>query len=254
MNLTNINYDRFTYLLSCEYDCRQEDLINGANILTEARLSDYRRHYSDEKPFFQMVTGGLNAVITADKCVHPFLNEFIAEKQGHTLFEQPELFRLEKELNRFGQTLTASRHMFLSSRVIVPKEKFEIKWFFGEDIHQFYDGRFPNALCSRFYEERPDTIAVCAYDGENIMGMAGCSDDAQGIRQIGIDVFPQYRSKGVGTYLVTLLKNRIAKDGDTAFYTTTLSNYHSWNIALNSGFRPAFVEINSVPIEERTSV
>ncbi|MBQ8826346.1 MAG: GNAT family N-acetyltransferase [Oscillospiraceae bacterium] len=252
MNLSNMNFDRFTYLLSYEYGCRQEDFINGENILTEARLADYRRHYSDEKPFFQMVTSGSNAVITADRGLHPFLREFMAERKGHTLFEQPELFRLERELNLFGQTLTASRHIFLSSKVIMPKDKLEVKWFFGKDIHQFYDGRFPNALCDRFHEDRPDTIAVCAYDGDKIMGMAGCSDDAHGIRQIGIDVFPEYRSKGVGTHLVTLLKNRIARDGDVAFYTTSLSNYHSWNIALNSGFRPAFVEINSVPIKERT--
>lgn len=54
---------------------------------------------------------------------------------------------------------------------------------------------------------------------------------------------PEYRSKGVGAYLVTLLKNAIEQQRDIPFYGTDIANYHSWNIALNSGFRPAWVEI-----------
>ena len=90
---------------------------------------------------------------------------------------------------------------------------------------------------------------MCAYDGESIMGMAGCSEDAPGWLQIGIDVLPEYRSKGVATYLVTLLKNKILEEGHIPFYGTSLSNYHSWNIALNCGFRPVWVEIGAEKIK-----
>ena len=119
--------------------------------------------------------------------------------------------------------------------------------FFSRDIiRPFYgDPRFPNAICAEYTAARPDRIVVCAYDGERLMGMAGCSEDALGWQQIGIDVMPEYRSRGVGTYLVTLLKNKILERGDIPFYGTSLSNYHSWNVALGSGFRPMWVEIGS---------
>lgn len=81
------------------------------------------------------------------------------------------------------------------------------------------------------------------------MGMAGCSEDAPHWQQIGIDVMPQYRSRGVGTYLVTLLKNRIAERGDIPFYGTAAANLHSQNIALNCGFKPAWVEIGAKPLQ-----
>lgn len=77
------------------------------------------------------------------------------------------------------------------------------------------------------------------------MGMAGCSEDAPHFMQIGIDVMEEYRSMGVGTYLVTLLKDKIAAQGDIPFYGTSVSNYHSWNIAINCGFKPAWVEIGA---------
>ena len=86
---------------------------------------------------------------------------------------------------------------------------------------------------------------MCAYDGDDIMGMAGSSEDAPGWQQIGIDILPEYRSRGVGTYLVSLLKQEIINRGDIPFYGTSVSNYHSWNIAINCGFRPAWVEIGA---------
>ena len=97
---------------------------------------------------------------------------------------------------------------------------------------------------------RPDRMAVAAMDGDTVMGMAGCSEDAPHWQQIGIDVLPAYRSRGIGSCLVTLLKNRIIETGDIPFYGTAAANVPSQNIAYNSGFRPAWVETEAVRIEE----
>lgn len=233
-------------LLSLEYNCSPSAFDSDENVITIPEIHAGRRVYSPEKYFFHMVTTGRGAVITAHECLHPFLREFINDRAGHWLFEQDNLTALERELNKFGYTLTASHHMFLSAQDAVPRGEFSVRWFFGEDILQFYgDVRLPNALCPEFQPQRPDRILVGAYDGEKLMGMAGCSEDAPHWMQIGIDVLPEYRSRGVGTYLVSLLKNKILENGDIPFYGTSLSNYHSWNIALNCGFRPAWVEIGA---------
>lgn len=233
--------------LSIDFNCAPEDFLKTENILTESAANEGRRFYSEEKFFFQMVTLGGNAIISADKRLHPFLRDYMDNAVGHWLFEQPRMIVLEKELNNFGFTLALSHHMFLPQREVKPAHNYPTKWFYGrEQIEQFYgDKRFPNAICESYCPKRPDIIAVCAYDGGNIMGMAGCSEDAPHWQQIGIDVMPEYRSAGVGTFLVTLLKNEILRRGDIPFYGTSLSNYHSWNIALNSGFKPAWVEIEA---------
>ena len=41
------------------------------------------------------------------------------------------------------------------------------------------------------------------------------------------------------------LKNEIIKRGDIPFYGTSVSNYHSRNIALNCGFKPMWVELGA---------
>ena len=69
-------------------------------------------------------------------------------------------------------------------------------------------------------------------------------------QQIGIDVLPRYRSRGIGTYLVTLLKNRIIEMGDIPFYGTAAANIQSQNIAVKAGFKHAWVETEAVKDEE----
>ena len=242
-------FKKLTELLAIEFNCQPDDFLKSENVLTMSMLNEGRRKYSPEKYFFHMATTGGNAVVTADECLHDFFREYISDKQGHWLFEAPNLLPIERELNKHGYILTQSHHMFLPCRDVVPQKSFPVKWFYDEEIHGFYgDKRFPNAICDKFLPERPDRIVVCAYDGDKIMGMAGCSEDAPNWQQIGIDVMPEYRSKGVGTYLVTLLKNKIREQGNIPFYGTSLSNYHSWNIALNSGFKPAWVEIGAKPV------
>ncbi len=254
-------------LLATEYNCKPGDFLRRDNVLTTTALHEGRRQYSSEPYFFHMATLGGNAVITAEECLHPFLQEFMKERPGHWLFELPNLLPLERELNRFGYTLTQTYHMFLptdgknNSETSQRSEELQhcedrkhpwtLRWFTGDEIKPFYgDSRFPNAICPEFRPERPDRMVVCAYDGETIAGMAGCSEDAPGWMQIGIDVMPDYRSRGIGTLLVKLLKEKISEQGNIPFYGTSLSNYHSWKIALNSGFRPAWVEIGASKIEQ----
>lgn len=75
------------------------------------------------------------------------------------------------------------------------------------------------------------------------MGMAGCSEDAPHWLQIGVDVIPEYRGRGVGAFIVNSLKNEVLRRGDIPFYGTAAANIHSQNIAIKCGFKPVFTEI-----------
>ncbi|MGN1340150.1 MAG: hypothetical protein ACI4WS_07645 [Oscillospiraceae bacterium] len=97
-------------LLALEFNCSAEDFLRTENVLTEPALHEGRRNYSPEKYFFHMVTTGGNAVITAEKCLHSFLLDFMKDRTGHFLFEIPNLLPLEAELNKFGYTLTQTYH------------------------------------------------------------------------------------------------------------------------------------------------
>ena len=153
---------RLYELLALEYNCSASAFTGAENILTESVLREGRRMYGSSAPFFSMVTTGRNAVITADPGLHPFLAEFIREKQGHWLFELPNLLPLEKELNGRGFTLSQSFHMFLPKLRVEPRTDFTVKWYGEEALRCFYgDPRFSNAFCES--PRRPDRLAVAAF-------------------------------------------------------------------------------------------
>ena len=240
----NEYYEKLLKQLAIELNCRPLDLTAEVNIITAPAMNEGRRSYSPGMPFLQMATCGANTVIMADDCLHEFLREFIKDIEGHHLFEFDNLTKLNEELKQYGYQMNPTHHMFLPCMDVTIEERFKVKWLYDDEIVPFYgDSRFPNAIA---YPEpcpvRPDRIAVIALDGNTIMGMAGCSEDAPHWQQIGIDVLPEYRSKGIGTYLVTLLKNKIIEMGDVPFYGTASANVRSQNIAVNSGFKPAWVE------------
>ena len=64
-----------------------------------------------------------------------------------------------------------------------------------------------------------------------------------GTQEIGIDVLPEYKHKGIAVYLVSMLKERILDMGKVPFYGTSESHSNSLNVAIRSGFMPAFTEV-----------
>jgi GNAT superfamily N-acetyltransferase len=95
-----------------------------------------------------------------------------------------------------------------------------------------------------------DVLAVGAYDGNRLIGLAGCSADYETMWQIGIDVLPPYRRQGIASALTSRLALEIIDRGKVPFYCTAWSNLGSVRNAIKSGFRPAWVEMTARPIEE----
>ncbi|MCL2092829.1 MAG: GNAT family N-acetyltransferase [Treponema sp.] len=241
----------FKTQLAKEYNCRPGDFDTPHNLVTLQRNHPERRHYTEGAFFFQMATFGNGAVITSDEAMHGWLREYIDQKTGHWLFEHPHLMAIEKKLEEFGKKLFQSHHMFIPpggpGEAFIPHGGTTLKWFEGQEIHQFYgDKRFRNALCDRYRSERPDILALAAYDGEEISAMAGCSADTPDLWQIGIDVIETYRGQGLGAFLVGLMTREILTRGKIPFYGTSLSNIPSWRIALSCGYLPAWVEIATI--------
>lgn len=233
--------------LALELNCRADDFDRDCNVITRACLPEGRRMFSDDPFFLQMATFGGNAVISADERILPWLTEWAKDKQGFRLFEQDSYYELECELRKYGFSMAPTHYMFLPGVGISDAEpQFEIRWLEQKDVHPFYGKKeFPNALCDIFRPERPDVLAIVALDGDMIMGMAGCSADSPSMWQIGIDVLPEYRGRGVGKGLVTLLKNEAIRRGAIPYYGTSLSNMASWKVALGSGFVPTWIETES---------
>ena len=74
--------------------------------------------------------------------------------------------------------------------------------------------------------------------------------DFDSMWQIGIDVLPEYRQKGIASALTSRLVVETLARGKVPFYCCAWSNIKSARNAIKSGFRPAWVEMTVKPANE----
>lgn len=67
--------------------------------------------------------------------------------------------------------------------------------------------------------------------------------------QIGIDVLPAYRQKGIAAALVSRLARETFLRGKIPFYCAAWSNIPSKKTAVRCGFFPAWVQLTAKAIE-----
>ena len=84
--------------------------------------------------------------------------------------------------------------------------------------------------------------------------MAGASADSDTMWQIGINVEPGARRRGLATVLVSLLKDEILDRGILPYYGTAMSHIGSLRVAVGSGFIPAWATSTVLLITALTSV
>ena len=118
---------------------------------------------------------------------------------------------------------------------------YELKILTKEDFAGLYLPQWSNALCKD--RASLDVLGVGAYDGENLIGFAGCSADCDAMWQIGVDVLPEYRRQGIASAVTSRLAVEILNRGKAPFYCAAWSNVKSVRNAIRCGFRPAWVEL-----------
>jgi len=74
-----------------------------------------------------------------------------------------------------------------------------------------------------------------------IIGMAGASSDCAKMWQVGMDVIPEYRNRGLAVYLVNWLALEILNRGYVPYYGTSHSNIASQRVAHRAGYYPAWI-------------
>lgn len=195
--------------------------------------------------FFKAICFREKVIMNASQEIIPWCEEKLVKRDPAWFFEYPRLRMIDEKLKEYGQEIADVHQYYLPNPDMIRIENdINIKWYESEGILQFKgDSRFDEAFA--FDESCPDMLGVAAMDGNNIMGMAGASADSKTMWQIGINVMPEYCSRGIGAKLVALLTSEVLKREKVPFYGTCQSHFSSQNTALNAGYFPAWVELYS---------
>ena len=150
---------------------------------------------------------------------------------------------LNEHLAPLGQTVCFMAEYYLPDLNRLEKLPcgYDIRILEKDELGSLYLPEWPNALCAD--RKQFDVLAAGAYDGDKLIGLAGCSADAEKMWQIGVDVLPEYRRKGIASAITSDLAVEILERGKVPFYCSAWSNIRSVRNAVRSGLVPAWAEM-----------
>lgn len=235
-----------------DLNCGPEDFFCGAPKIVYSQPHPKARKYL-KLPFdCNLVFYGGNIVASVNDKTEPLVRAYLEKHAPHPYrcYDTPEIHELGEAVAPLGLWTRHMAEYFLPD-VTVLRElpcAYPMKVLEAKDFSELYLPEWSNALC----EDRKhlDVLGVGAYDSDRLIGLAGCSADCESMWQIGIDVLPEYRRKGVAAALTSRLALEILSRGKVPFYCAAWSNIASVRNAIHSGFRPAWVELTVKPVSE----
>ncbi len=225
--------------------CSPEDFLSGENKVVISGTHPKARKYLQLPFFCDLTSYGNNIVASVSEKVAATTKEYINRYPVEHCFEPPNLHVLNHELLKHGMQICFMAEYFLPdiNALKPPDCPYETRVMLPEDFADCYLPQWRNALC----EDRKhlDVLAVGAYDKGNLIGLAGCSADCDTMWQIGVDVLPPYRRKGIASALTGKLAIEILNREKVPFYCCAWSNIPSVRNAVASGFRPTWVQMTA---------
>jgi GNAT superfamily N-acetyltransferase len=231
-------------VLAATYACDDADFLQDGNIFTtlEERPGRIRR------PLRKLLIGtmGDGVVVCCDPAWEEWLRPLLADCTRDTAFWPDVVARIvphvPEDLQLRGPALmhACDRESFRPA----PGVEDEITILHDREIPDLY--RYPgfdDALTYGADEPITDRIAAVAWQGGEVVGMAGASDDAETMWQIGVNVAPTHQGRGVGQALVSRLTEEVLRAGVLPYYSTTTTNVRSRAVAASLGYWPAWTEL-----------
>lgn len=226
-----------------DFGCSPQDFISGKNLVVPSEKREKARRYLPLPFELDMVSYGSNIVAQTSPRLEAAAREYIGKYNVSHCFETPHIHALDEAVGVYGLGVCFMAEYFLPDAELVKEQPcgYEMKLLGPSDFAELYTPQWSNALCSD--RKALDVLAVGAYDGGKLIGLAGASADCESMYQIGVDVLPGYRRQGIAAALTGRIALEIFALGKVPFYCAAWCNIASVRNAVRCGFRPAWAEL-----------
>jgi GNAT superfamily N-acetyltransferase len=220
--------------LATDLNCTPDELDGEKDsfVFKEANDNPGRRPFPRGIRHFEMLSMGNSIVISASPEILDIAKSELSGKSRDEAFSMPFIYGRALYYLPDIDTITP----------LSPPGGFLYDLVEQENIPALY--KYPGFRNAIQYNEkcpRPDVLVMLAKTDIQIAGMACASNDCDKMWQIGMDVLPDYRNRGLAAYLVNRLTLEILKRGYVPYYGTADSNIASQRVAHRAGYYPAWI-------------
>ncbi len=228
-------------------NCSAADFMGGKNVVVVSKKNDRARKYLELPLPCSLISYGNNIVASVQEEFRDMVSSYIDRYPVEHCFETPNMHVLNDALQKEGHRICFMAEYFLPETEHLRELDcpYELRILRQQDFAPLYKKEWSNALCEK--RKELDVLGIGAFDGDILVGFAACSADCESMWQIGVDVLPQYRKRGIASALTSRLALEILKEGKVPFYCAAWCNVKSVRNAIKSGFRPAWVEMTAKP-------
>lgn len=220
--------------LAIDLNCTIDDL-NGEKdrvVFVEAKENPGRRLYPRGERYFEILSMGKSIVVSATPERLSIAKTQMQGKDRDTIFALPFIRGLYlhylPDLGRIKPISPPANFTFESAeKDDVPK----LRGIEGLD----------HVLVSSANHAYHTVLVMLAKKDGRIIGMAGACNVGLKIRQIAVEVLPEYRNLGLAAYLVNSLTFTVLERDYVPVYDTIASNIASQKVAHRAGYCPAWV-------------
>lgn len=225
-------------------NCSVIDFLSDKNKVIISEKNTNARKYL-ELPFHCDLTSYGNCIVASvSNELVDIVSSYVNKYRVEHCFESPNMLVLQENLKPYDlNTCFMAEYFLVDLNLLKPLYCiYEIKILVPKDFENLYLPEWSNALCEK--RKKYDILAMAAYDeNKKIVGIAGCSADCDSMWQIGVDVLPEYRMKGIASALTSNLAVEIINKNKVPYYCCAWSNIKSVRTAIRSAFRPAWVQL-----------
>jgi len=195
-----------------------------------------------------MVTMGKGVSISCTADWIDWARTYLGSLQREQLFSASTIARIQQYVEGDGQWVAGPIQRYVCSRddlkpFTIPRE-ITLTLVEREHIPSLYTfAQFQNALSYQVQSIRSDVLACVAEHQGKVVGIAGASADCDTMWQVGVDILAVYQGHGIGKALVGMLSHALWKREIIPYYSTTVSNLQSRQLAGSLGFWPAWIEL-----------
>ena len=228
--------------------CEAGDFLRADNVVVISKAHPDARRYLTLPHICNLISYGNNIVATVSEEFVDIVQGYISKYSMEHCFETPNMHVLNDAFTEMGYRVCFMAEYFLpdvDALCALPCD-YECRVLTQGDFAELYTDMWSNALSKERKEF--DMLGIGAYDNGKLVGLAACSADCDSMWQIGVDVLPEYRRKGIASALTSRLAIEILERGKVPFYCCAWSNVKSARNAIRSGFRPAWVEMTVKPL------
>ena len=226
-----------------DYNCQKNDFENKETLVTIAKKQLGQRRFEETENFFSILIYNGKLVITANEALESWCREILAKKMTAEWGFEAQTLMINEKLREFGYQIDEAHVYFLPFALNAEKGR-QVEIIPKEDIPSYAnDKRIEEAF--EYEACKDDEIGtVIRNESGEILAVAGASSNSDKMWEIGIDSFET--GKGYASKVVSRLAFEVWKLGRVPYYGTALSHLASQNVALRSGFLPAFCELRTI--------